>query len=184
MGNCQLFTSCIYIEEINKMGFCRFHWSPWLLRWGITAPAALMAVTGTFVFNLRLISSHSPSSVVSFATPTLVPCTAPSHDSHHPGNALAHPTCTPKIHLKLKFCFSWSLACVLQVPKGLTLKLTADASFIKLLSINLCIFMQRLREDPDCQQFPTVPFLPFSLPSFRFIIHNFLLPHLFTAVLL
>lgn len=147
-----------------------------------------MAVTGASVFNLKLISSHSLSPVVSFATHTLVPCPAPLRDSRHSSNALAHPMFAPKTHLKLKleFCFSWSLVRVLQtkIPKGLTFKLTADDSFIKLLSINLCIFMQRLREDPDCQQFPTVPVRPFSLPSFRFITHDFLLPPLPTAVLL
>ena len=69
------------------------------------------------------------------------------------------------------------------IDAGLTLKLAAEAGFIKPLSINLCICMQRLREDPDRQQFPTAPFPPFSLPNFRLIIRNFLLPYLFTAAL-
>lgn len=117
--------------------------------------------------------------------------TAPSCDSLHPGNASAHPICTPKKPLQIRAPVLFRLkSCPCtpnQNPKGinagLTLKLAAEAGFIKPLSINLGICMQGLSKDPDCQQFPTAPFPPFRLPNFRFIICNFLLLYLFTAVL-
>jgi len=121
---CQLFTSCISIQQIKETGFCRLRHSPWVLREGCYCSSSPDSSDRSI--SLQPAADFIPLALFGsdIATRALVPHTAPSRNSLHPGNASAHNVYTAENHLKLKleFCFSKSLVCVLQTktPKGAT----------------------------------------------------------------